>query len=73
MKAIITILLMVTSLCAIAQNNELHAGVYNWSNSKPQKVGIVEKRLLLKGNTLDLKTCEIYTLTLPAGKAYTCL
>jgi len=62
---------MVASLCAIAQNNELHAGVYNWSNSKPQKIGIVEKRLVLKGNTLDLKTYEIYTLTLPAGKAYT--
>lgn len=71
MKAIITILLMVTSLCAIAQNNELHAGVYNWSNSKAQKTGIVEKRPVLKGNTLDLKKFEIYTLTLPAGKTYT--
>jgi uncharacterized cupin superfamily protein len=71
MKILFAALAMVISSCAIAQTNTLHAGVYNWSNSKIQYVAGIEKRQVLAGKTLDLKTFEIYTLTLPAGKTYT--
>jgi (S)-ureidoglycine aminohydrolase len=72
MKAFFLILMMVAaSLCTIAQTDALHAGVYNYSDSKTQKIGVVEKRQLIAGKTLDLQTFEIYTLTLPTGKSYT--
>ncbi len=72
MKIIFGIFIMLAqSLFAIAQTNALPAGVYNWSNSKVQKIGVLEKKQVLAGKTLDLKAFEIYTLTLPAGKAYT--
>jgi len=71
MKVFIAVLLMASSLCAIAQTNEVHSGVYSWSDSKPEKIGVIEKRQMLKGKTLDLHHFEICTLTLPPGKTYT--
>jgi len=41
---------------AIAQTDTLPAGVYNWSNSNVQKVGVLEKRQVLAGKTLDLRS-----------------
>lgn len=70
MKIIIAALLMASSLCANAQTNELQSGVYSWGDSKPEKTGIVEKRPVLNGKTLDLQHFEIYTLTLSHGKTY---
>jgi uncharacterized cupin superfamily protein len=71
MKILFAMLAMVISSCAMAQTDALHAGVYNWSNSKILHIAGVEKRQVLAGKTLDLKRFEIYTLTLPAGKTYT--
>src|ERR1700761_1545471 len=70
MKILFAIFTMVFSSYAIAQTGILHAGVYNWNNSEINKTDGVEKRLVLAGKTLDLKTFEIYTLTLPAGKTF---
>jgi (S)-ureidoglycine aminohydrolase len=70
MKVIIAVLFMASWLCTHAQTNELQSGVYSWSNSKDEKIGIVEKRQVLNGQTLDLQHFEIYTLTLSPGKTY---
>ncbi|HTH82343.1 MAG TPA: hypothetical protein VL490_05390, partial [Mucilaginibacter sp.] len=70
MKILFAIFTMVFSSYAIAQTGTLHAGVYNWSSSEIKKTAGVEKRQVLAGKTLDLKTFEIYTLTLPAGKTF---
>jgi (S)-ureidoglycine aminohydrolase len=69
-KFIFTLFVAGIASCAMAQTDALRAGVYSWSNSKVQKTGTLEKRVILKGKTLDLQSFEIYTLTLPAGGAY---
>jgi (S)-ureidoglycine aminohydrolase len=71
MKLRSTILMMVIALRTLGQTATLQAGVYNSANSKIQKLGVIEKRQVLKGSTLDLKTFDIYTLNLAANKTYT--
>jgi (S)-ureidoglycine aminohydrolase len=69
MKALITIFIMAISVCAIAQTNALPSGVY--SPGKVEKFNnYLEKNQVLKGATLDLRTFNIYILTLIAGKTY---
>lgn len=65
----LAILLMVASVCAIAQTRALPSAVY--SPGKAEQFHGSVKRTLAKGSTLDLKELEIYTLTIPAGKTYT--
>jgi (S)-ureidoglycine aminohydrolase len=69
MKLMFTILLMVASVCAIAQAKALPSAVY--SPGKAEQFNGAERRSVIKGSTLDLKELEIYTLTIPAGKTYT--
>ncbi len=70
MKSLFTALVICMSLHAVAQIDSLPAAVYSLSKAKPQKMGVVEKRQILLGKTLDLKRFEVYTLTLGAGKSY---
>jgi (S)-ureidoglycine aminohydrolase len=70
MKFLFTLLFLGIVSYAIAQTGTLHAGVYSWSNTKVQKNGVIEKRIILKGETLDLKNFEIYTSTLDPASAY---
>lgn len=69
MKPLLAIFLMAISFFAAAQTNTLPADVY--SEGKPQLINGIEKRPIAKGQTLDLKQLEIYTITVPAGKTYT--
>ena len=71
MRSILTVVAIFVASCAMAQTDSLHAGVYSLSKAKPQKVGVLEKRQILAGTTLDINKFEVYTLTLPAGKKYT--
>ncbi|MES2429244.1 MAG: cupin domain-containing protein [Bacteroidota bacterium] len=70
MKLISAILVMVIPTCAIAQNNTLRSGVYSADKIENISVG-VGKQAIIKGETLDLKTLYIYTITLNEGKTYT--
>jgi len=70
-KLLVTSLLVTMSFYAMAQTDSLGAAVYSAGKSKPQKMGVVEKKQILSGHTLDLKQFEVYTLTLAAGKKYT--
>lgn len=70
MKLISAILVMVIPICAIAQTNTLRSGVYSVGKIENISVG-VEKQAIVKGETLDLKTLDIYTITLNTGKTYT--
>jgi len=69
MKIFFTAIALLIAYSAIAQTDSLHAGVY--TPGKVQKVGVLEKRQIITGTTLDIKKFEVYTLTLPAGKKYT--
>jgi len=71
MKSFLTVLAICIASATMAQTDSLHAGVYSLSKAIPQKIGVVEKRQILSGTTLDIKKFEVYTLTLPAGKKYT--
>ncbi|MDB5010428.1 MAG: cupin protein [Mucilaginibacter sp.] len=70
MKAFFIALAVFISSHAMAQTDSLPAAVYSINKSTPKKMGVVEKRQILSGKTLDLKKFEVYTLTLPAGKKY---
>jgi (S)-ureidoglycine aminohydrolase len=70
MKLLFTALAIFIGSCAMAQVDSLPAAVYSAAKNKPQKMGIVEKRQILSGKTLDLKKFEVYTLTMDPGKKY---
>lgn len=69
MKLLLIVFILATSVCATAQTNSLPSAVY--SAGKTVKLnGDVDKQQVLKGTTLDLKTLDVYTLTLASGKTY---
>lgn len=69
MKIFFTAIALLIACSALAQTDSLHAGVY--TPGRTQKMGMLEKRQIIAGTTLDIKKFEVYTLTLPAGKKYT--
>ena len=69
MKAFFTGIALCIASYTMAATDSLHAGVY--TPGKPQKIGILEKRQIISGTSLDVKNFQVYTLTLPAGKKYT--
>jgi len=71
MKTLFIALLVIVNTAAMAAVDSLHAAVYSLSKAKVTKVGVLEKRQILTGTTLDIQKFEVSTLTLPAGKKYT--
>ncbi len=71
MKALFLAASLFITTGAMAAIDSLHAAEYKLSNAKVQKVGILEKRLVASGSTLDVKQFDVYVNTLPAGKAFT--
>ncbi len=69
MKMLFSALMLFIASYSMAATDSLHAAVY--TPGKVQKVGILEKRQIISGTTLDIKNFQVYTLTLPAGKKYT--
>jgi (S)-ureidoglycine aminohydrolase len=72
MKLLLTVFTLALSVCAMAQTNSLPSDVYRAVKTTKLN-GDVEKQQILNGTTLDLKTLDVYTLTLAAGKTYTLL
>jgi len=71
MKNLFLIVLLFATSSAMAAIDSLHAAVYKLSNAKVQKVGVLERRQIASGPTLDIKQFDVYVNTLPAGKKYT--
>jgi (S)-ureidoglycine aminohydrolase len=69
MKLLLSVFILALPVCVVAQTNTLPSDVY--SAGKITNVNSdVAKQQVLKGTTLDLKTLDVYTLTLSAGKTY---
>src|ERR1700744_128625 len=71
MKSLFVALFILANTAAMAAVDSLHAAVYHISKAKVSKVGVLEKRQILSGTTLDIQKFEVAALTLPAGKKYT--
>jgi (S)-ureidoglycine aminohydrolase len=71
MKSLLFVLFVVTNTTAMAAVDSLHAAVYHLSNAKLSKVGVLEKRQIISGTTLDVQKFEVSAFTLPAGEKYT--
>lgn len=70
MKLFITpVILFALTFSAKAQDNTVTSDVYRFADLKVEKESTRERRQILKGNTRDLELLEIYTTTVPPGKA----
>lgn len=69
MKTLLLVLALIGSTALPAQEPPLKSGVYHWSELKPEPTDTGEKRLFVKGSTLDMDFLEIQGITLKPGQA----